>query len=798
MGALWRYSVVTVAAAAILGGALLTMGHLRSREADYTQAELAKLEAMSSAWEMRLASVRSAFRDQIWRHDLSQMLENPEDWTDWRAKEKLKVVQVSWIEEFGSLRGFGFLTDDGRLHTALGDTSGLGAAKKHFRAAGDPDMIVSEQRPGMTSYIAVRYQPSITDESQHPGELILLVERESVLRIPDSAPQSWILMDGPKRPLYASTASVSAPFQKATWNILMSEESGVVPHSDGTPFGFSKLHVPGMYPMLLLTEIRLPASAADTTGAMILIAGGALLLAMIFSPVGLRKAADAENSDNNEQAPKSGETVSFRQIFQAVRQPLCVIDSHGRLMRVNSACRTLLDVQKGGKPESSISVSDGETVVPIREFLESIASEPRKYEGTITLTLNDETIFRGTIDSARLYSDKEGHGPVMIEFLESAETEQTEPRTQSAEENSPVSPVDNHNPEPIILVGEDGIIREYNDAAVKDCDRIKDTPLLADILPGIERRDLPEFLAATNDECFESLFGSSTHEFRAIRTDQGILLYGHRQTDETSLTIALEQAQESFNSLCSLTPSAVLLIDPWNHTIRSANAGAAELFGMTPFDLQDQCLDDFTEISWEEAEPERDIMLTLADGSMRLCRFEHDLIKVEGEPTVLAVLTSQHMPVESDVRDLADHAQAMAGALQEQMAEPELPLGPGLLIVSHPTVREVARRMLAKTGHPCETFSSLDDATAWIYSHELKPEFVCFDLGDFDDADEWLMQVRTRCGDVPCLALSSGNDYPLPEDGSNYYLEKPFDLESLTQALLVLDIEIESEVENTI
>ncbi|MBU0691880.1 response regulator, partial [bacterium] len=128
--------------------------------------------------------------------------------------------------------------------------------------------------------------------------------------------------------------------------------------------------------------------------------------------------------------------------------------------------------------------------------------------------------------------------------------------------------------------------------------------------------------------------------------------------------------------------------------------------------------------------------------------------------------------------------------------ESVLPLGPGLLIVNNPTVREVARRMLAKTGHPCEAFSSLDDATAWIYSHDLRPELVCFDLGDFDDGDEWLTQVRTRCGDVPCLALSSGNDYPLPDNGPNYYLEKPFELESLAQALLALNIEIESEVEH--
>ncbi|MBU1921233.1 PAS domain-containing protein [bacterium] len=793
---LWRYSVIAVAAAAILGGALLTMGQLRSREADYTQAELAKLKAMSSVWETRLTSVRAAFRDQVWRHDLTQMLEHPEDWTNWRAEEKLRTVQDSWINDFGTLRGFGFFDSSRQLHTALGDTSGLAAAKKLFHDTGNPDMIVSEQRPGITSYVAVRYSPAVTDESQHPGELILLIERESVLRIPDTAPRSWMLMDGPQSPLYASTASLNAPFQKATWNILMSKESGIVPHSNGIPFGFTKLQVPGMFPMLLLTEIQVPSTSADTTGAMILIAGGALLLALILAPVGRRKPADLTAFESGEQTPKTGETVTFRQVFQAVRQPLCVIDSQGLLMRVNSACRTLLNVQKGGKPDGSIEVSDGETAILVHDFLASIAAEPHDYNGPITLTLKNSTTFQGTINATRLYTDKAGRGPVMIEFNAATKTAQTDAQANLKEETSSASVVDNKNPEPLILVGADGIIREYNEAAVKACDRIKDTPLLADILPGIERRELPEMLASTKDERFDSLFGSSTHEFRAIHTEQGILLYGHRQTDETSLTIALEQAQESFNSLCSMTPSAVLLIDPWTHSIRSANAGAAELFAMTPFDLQEQCLDDFTDIPWEEPEQEKDIMITLANGSLRLCRFSHDLIKIEGEPTVLAVLTPQHMPVEADVRDLAEHAQAMAGALQDQLTESVLPLGPGLLIVNNPTVREVARRMLAKTGHPCEAFSSLDDATAWIYSHDLRPELVCFDLGDFDDGDEWLTQVRTRCGDVPCLALSSGNDYPLPDNGPNYYLEKPFELESLAQALLALNIEIESEVEH--
>lgn len=796
MGAFWRYSVLAVAAAAILGGAFLTMGQLRSREADYKQTELAKLKSMSSNWETRLTSVRAAFQDQVWRHDLTQMLEHPEDWTDWRAEEKLRSIQESWIYEFGSLRGLAFLTNDHRLHTVLGDTSGFSAAKKLFMDNDNPDMVVSEQRPGITSFIAVRYQPGTNDQSQQPGEIVALFDRESVLVVPDGAPRSWMLMDGPKTPLYASTASINAPFQKATWNILMSETSGIVPHSDGTPFGFVKLQVPGMYPMLLLTEILVPSNSADTTGAMVLIAGGALLLALMLTPVGRRKnTQDLTATENSDQPAKTGETVTFRQVFQAVRQPLCVIDSHGRLMRVNSACRTLLNVQKGGKPDEAIEVTDSESVVPILEFMEAVSTDPHKFQGIITFTLKNSSIFRGTIDATRLYSDKDGHGPVMLEFNESITADSTAP-TEYTKEAPPVCVVDNNNPEPIILVGDDGIIREYNDAAVNTCSRIKDTPLLADILPGIERRELPELLADSTNQTFDSLFGSATHEFRAVRTEQGVVLYGHRQTDETSLTIALEQAQESFNSLCSLTPSAVLLIDPWSHTIRSANAGAAELFGMTPFDLQEHSLDEFTDISWEAPEQERDIMVTLENGSMRLCRFTHDLIKIEGEPTLLAVLTSEHMPVEADIRDLAEHAQAMAGALQEQLTETALPLGPGLLIVNNPTVREVARRMLEKTGHACEAFSSMDDATAWIYSHDLKPELICFDLGDFDDGDEWLTQVRTRCGDVPCLALSSGNDYPLPDNGPNYYLEKPFELESLTQALLALNIEIETEIEH--
>jgi PAS domain-containing protein len=373
MGVLWRYSVIAVGALAMLGGAFLTMGHLRSREADYTQAELAKLKAMSSNWEMRLSSVRSAFQDQIWRQDLVPMTERPEDWTSWRVEEKLRNVQELWINENGKLRGFGFFSNNELLHTAWGDTSGLEDARDHFKASGNPDLLVSETKNGLSGCVATRYRPAVTDSAQRPGELILLVDRESVLSIPDSPPQSWMLMDGPQSSLYASTASASVPFQKATWNILLSEESGIVPQSDGSPYGFSRLRVPGMYPMLLLTEIKTPSSLANAAGAIILLGGGVILLAaFVFASVRRRAKPTLSTEEEKESPPENGETVSFRQIFQAVKQPLCVIDTHSRLIRVNSAARSLLNVQKGGKPDPKIIVSSNDTSISVEKLLESL------------------------------------------------------------------------------------------------------------------------------------------------------------------------------------------------------------------------------------------------------------------------------------------------------------------------------------------------------------------------------------------------------------------------------------------
>jgi DNA-binding NtrC family response regulator len=123
------------------------------------------------------------------------------------------------------------------------------------------------------------------------------------------------------------------------------------------------------------------------------------------------------------------------------------------------------------------------------------------------------------------------------------------------------------------------------------------------------------------------------------------------------------------------------------------------------------------------------------------------------------------------------------------MEKPPLPLGPGMLVTINPVVREVARRLFDKMRHPVEAFSSLDDATVWLITHDVRPELVALDLSDFDDANTWLSEVRARCGHVPCIGFTEGETFVLPDDGPNRLLEKPFDLDALGAALAAAGVE---------
>ena len=122
-------------------------------------------------------------------------------------------------------------------------------------------------------------------------------------------------------------------------------------------------------------------------------------------------------------------------------------------------------------------------------------------------------------------------------------------------------------------------------------------------------------------------------------------------------------------------------------------------------------------------------------------------------------------------------------------ALPVLPLGPGILVTLNPTVREVARRLIEKCGHTCEAFTNLDDAVVWLITHDVRPEFLAIDLTDFDQVDSWVTDLRVRCGEVPCIGFTDGETYLLPNGGLNTLLAKPFDLDSLNEALSVVHLE---------
>ncbi len=181
-----------------------------------------------------------------------------------------------------------------------------------------------------------------------------------------------------------------------------------------------------------------------------------------------------------------------------------------------------------------------------------------------------------------------------------------------------------------------------------------------------------------------------------------------------------------------------------------------------------------------------------SDGQAVPCAFRFELIKIEGIPTLLVILEPDQLRLEALPLPAAISAPVVAlpaAPPVQPPAVPSLPAGPGILVTFDPTVREVARRLLDKLGHNCESFSCLDDATVWLITHDVRPELMAVDLLDFANTVSWVTELRDRCGDVPCLAFTDGLAYSLPATGPNALLTKPFDLDSLAAALRELNLD---------
>lgn len=796
MRAFLKIILVAVGLTGLLGGALLSMGHLRTAESDLQELEMARLRNLASNWETNLLSVRSSFRDLMLRHNVTAIVEHPSEWAAWRVENKVQGMQDNWPTGLAKPRGWMLLRNTGELHAVIGDSAGIGAALEAFSKPEAPDILLGNPEAGRDRFLALQYAPPSGPENLTPGRLVAIVDPASLFVVPDDPPAHWTLMNGPTEAFLASTRGAEPPIGAGTWNILLSEPHGMITMDGGLPLAFCRIHVPGMSPLLVVSEIETPMGAASAAGALLLLTAGTACLVFALRPrrSGSVKAESNTLQTENEESKPTPETVTFRQIFQAVHTPLCVVDANGKLLRVNSAARELLHLPKGGQPDDTLTVIGSDFQGTLREFFKK-AAQPGFQRGSWLLSKSSKHFFDGEILATRLSATGNESGPVALEFVESRLVVADE----SSKTNHPVSVVDSLNPQPILLVSPEGRVIECNLAALEISAKLADQPLLHEVLPGLELVNVNKVLDPQQAQRFESLFGSRVHEFYPVPTVKGMLLYGLKKSDAQSLQIALHQAQENFNTLCATITDAVLLVDPRTHLIQEANLAASDLFGAIHPGLPGKNIDEFADWPWQEEHLRASIQLMRADDQCVQCSFEHELVKIEGEPTLLVVVSRLFEYEQRDARQLAEYADSVAENISEQIyrapepAAPQMmPIGPGMLVVTNPTVRDVARRMLERLGHACEVFTNLDDATIWIVRSEQRPEFVMIDLGDFDQPRDWIEMVRSRCGDVPCVGLTDNETDELP-DGSNAVLNKPFELEDVVSSLQRLDLDAAME-----
>jgi CheY-like chemotaxis protein len=183
------------------------------------------------------------------------------------------------------------------------------------------------------------------------------------------------------------------------------------------------------------------------------------------------------------------------------------------------------------------------------------------------------------------------------------------------------------------------------------------------------------------------------------------------------------------------------------------------------------------------------------DESATHCADVSERIRVNDAPVLLLVFNKLgakeeiQYSGETATSELPSHASSSA----EEDGQNALPSGPALVIAYNPIVRDVTRRLLDKTGHTNEAFSSLDDATVWLITHNVRPAFIAIDISDYDDGLDWIDDMRNRCGDISCLCFTNGETYDdIPGTGMNGFLVKPFDLDSLTKELIGLNLPVEN------
>ncbi|MBU1983418.1 PAS domain-containing protein [bacterium] len=780
MSAVKRSVPLALAVLAVAAGAALIMGNRPGTREQVIRMEQTRVETLARSWEFQITAARSMFRDQLIRHGLLDALDHPEEWSSDRVSGKLSSVSHSWGKEAGVPLTLALLRSDGSLHTYVGDSSRLKSAVRALSSPGQNDVVLLARSEAQPELLALEFQTPALQLGHRPGHMIGLIGLPGFLAGVRDIPSGWALLAGPGKPLIVSQSGPARiPINDATWPLLLSQGTGTIPLENGTTLCFSRIQVPAMEPLLLVLPLS-PARSALVPLAIILICAG--LAGMVWLQVRRWKTQPATMAFTQPSVPRE-DTLWLRQVFHSLDDPICVVNSAGEVIRANNKAHHWFHFHRG-RPRDDLTVWRDAGDCLLTELLAMAAEDPEAASGRMSLQVEGMEL-EGVLRAERIEGSDDG--AVMLQFKLGLAASETPSATNSESNAQPGEP-DPYCPYPVLSVSTDGLVVGFNDAARRSCARLDESPLITDILPALSDKELPKLLAAVNGHTFESLFGPRPHEFRLVRREGQLYLYGHPLSASKNLEIEMKQAQQNFYTLCALSALPVILADPRDHSILEANAAAADLLQTTPPALRGRALADFSAEPWELNNEDSLYIARGYNGIAIRCRLQYELIKVEGAPTLLIVLEPESEPLLPDYPEIVPQATVMDSPPSSPEPLP-LPPGPGLLITLNPTVRETARRMFEKTGHDCESFSSLDDVTVWLITHDVRPEFVAIDLTDFDGIDGWLEELRARCGDVPCLAFTDGDPWSLPNDGLNAFLAKPFDFESLIAALATLKLD---------
>lgn len=786
---IWKPIGLIAGLIAVGAGTLMLMGNVHSADQRSAEIEFVKLKSMAAVWQSHIDGARSTLREQCMIQGLLDVSQSPGDWATWRAAQKYQSACENWNPIYGTPRGIALVLGNRQLHSFYGDSSGLASATAVL--ADEGDLYILPGNYNNDGCIAVQYMVSASSPENFGGRFIALIPRSSLLPT-TNAPANWHLLANPEDSRFSSAPGAeSSHVSVATWPLLLQQDHGMIPGNSGDQWGFAKIQIPGNGPLLLVGSLHKPL-ATKRSAAVAIILGALALGLTAFIPRNSRPN-DPENSVGPSHAPETGPSQpsnNYREIFQSIPDPLCVIESDGRVERANHAAHALLNLKKGF-PDSAIYFEHGDIQVQSGEFFKQAAAFPRENSGPCRLVSGDSILFSGHIVLQRLYADQYHHSPVLVQFHAEQEEESPTETTETfviPQHLYEQGAVDLASPFPVIKVSGDGLIEHYNDAARAVCPQLESSPLISDALPALDGKEWSDLIKFSDTKSIESVFGSTTYEFRLVRREQCVFLYGHPAAETKKLEIALEQSQASFNALCNLTPAAVMLVDVHEHKILQCNMEACDLFSMPAPALVGNRLENLSAFPWElGSDPDQEYYALTPDGRTLRCSFGCELIKLDGEPTMLVVLnlitqTTNYIAPEPAC-DIAPVVNELQNAIIESVK------GPGILIVSNPVVRDVARKLLARIGHDCEAFTSLDDATIWMFAHETTPNFITLDLTDFDGANEWLSDMRARFGPVPVLAITDEDlsENSSPEDA--FILTKPFDLDTVEHALKELHVE---------